>query len=111
MYGHRICCPGHSVYSGLGFITMGGRVLRLICFLSLFSPYAAGSNPNVSIALTAWCAGDRAFGLIVCFIFPVQDHVQHLESCAMRIWPGLPVGHPWVRQWDWGGGWGSSDYV
>ena len=27
VYGHLICCPGLGVYSGLGYITMGGLVL------------------------------------------------------------------------------------
>ena len=90
---------------------MGGLVLRSIYCLFLSAPYVIGSIPSVSMALTAWCACGRACGVAVFFAFPVQEPVHHLDSCAMRICPGVPAGHPWVWHLGRGSGWGSSGSI
>ena len=111
VYGHHICCLGHGVYRGLGYITMGGLVLRSIYRLFLSAPYVIGSIPSVSMEHFAWCACGRACGVAAFFAFPVQDPVHHLDGCAMRICPGVPVGHPWVWYLGRGSGWGSSGSI
>ena len=86
-------------------------MLQLMRCSLLVSALAAGFSPDVSTALTAWCVIARMFGVLICFVFPVQEPVHHLDSCAMRIWPGVPAGHPWVRQRGRGSAWSSSGSI